>query len=184
MEELAHSGVALEVCPGSNVAMGVFAHPSEVPLRALAEHGIPIALGADDPLLFGSRLVAQYELARDHLAFTDAELARLASQSLAASRAPESVRTAADQAAPAWLATHGQRQAPPRPPPLPPGLPPRPRHPPLPPPPVRSSAPREDTPLAGAAGSMKQTLGQSRGPGPSPVHTLRLSPAPLPPLRS
>ena len=105
MEELAHSGVALEVCPGSNVAMGVFAHPSEVPLRALAEHGIPIALGADDPLLFGSRLVAQYELARDHLAFTDAELARLASQSLAASRAPESVRTAAAHATAAWLAT-------------------------------------------------------------------------------
>lgn len=105
LEELAHAGVALEVCPRSNVAMGVFAHPAEVPLRALAEHGIPIALGADDPLLFGSRLVAQYELARDHLAFTDAELARLASQSLAASRAPESVRTAAAHATAAWLAT-------------------------------------------------------------------------------
>ena len=37
-----------------------------------------VALGADDPLLFGSRLVDQYEIARDVHGFTDAELAELA----------------------------------------------------------------------------------------------------------
>ena len=51
--------------------------------------GIPVALGADDPLLFGTRLAAQYALARDELGFSDAELAALARQSIEGSRAPE-----------------------------------------------------------------------------------------------
>ena len=62
-------------------------------------------MGADDPLLFGSRLVAQYELARGQLGFSDLELAALASQSLAASRAPQSVRAAAAHDTAAWLST-------------------------------------------------------------------------------
>ena len=78
LELVAESGVALEVCPRSNIALGVYAGPEEVPLRAILDAGVPVALGADDPLLFGSRLAAQYDLARDALGFTDAELARLA----------------------------------------------------------------------------------------------------------
>ena len=67
-------GVTLEVCPGSNVALGVYADAGEVPLRRIVDAGIPVALGADDPLLFGTRLAAQYAAARD-LGFDDAELA-------------------------------------------------------------------------------------------------------------
>lgn len=103
LEEVAHSGVTLEVCPGSNVALGVYGSAAEVPLRQLVAHGIPLALGADDPLLFGSRLVAQYELARSAHGFTDAELASLARASLAGSRAPESVRVLAERDIAAWL---------------------------------------------------------------------------------
>ena len=107
LEEVAHSGVTLEVCPGSNVALGVYGSPAEVPLRELVAHGIPLALGADDPLLFGTRLVAQYELARRAHGFSDAELADLARASLAGSRAPASVRTAADRDIAAWLGPAG-----------------------------------------------------------------------------
>ena len=58
------AGDRCEVCPSSNVALGVFGKPADVPLRRLLEAGVPVALGADDPLLFGSRLTAQYDLAR------------------------------------------------------------------------------------------------------------------------
>ncbi|MCC3766224.1 adenosine deaminase, partial [Streptomyces sp. UNOC14_S4] len=92
LRKLAERQVTCEVCPSSNVALGVYEKPSDVPLRTLFEAGVPIALGADDPLLFGSRLAAQYALAREHHGFTDAELAELARQSIRASRAPESVR--------------------------------------------------------------------------------------------
>ena len=59
----------------------------EVPLRRIVEAGIPVALGADDPLLFGNRLAAQYAAARD-LGFDDAELAALARGSLAGQPRP------------------------------------------------------------------------------------------------
>ena len=49
-------GIALEVCPVSNVALGVYSDLTSVPLPELMAAGATIALGADDPLLFGSRL--------------------------------------------------------------------------------------------------------------------------------
>ena len=48
-----------------NVALGVYAEAADVPLRRLLDAGAPVALGADDPLLFGSRLAAQYETRAD-----------------------------------------------------------------------------------------------------------------------
>jgi adenosine deaminase len=104
LELVAESGVALEVCPRSNIALGVYGSAAEVPLRTIVEHGIPVALGADDPLLFGSRLADQYELARTALGFTDDELAALARGSVMASCAPKDVRDAALADITAWLA--------------------------------------------------------------------------------
>ncbi|MDT0448933.1 adenosine deaminase [Streptomyces hesseae] len=104
LRKLAERGVTCEVCPASNVALGVYDKPADVPLRTLFDAGVPMALGADDPLLFGSRLAAQYELAREHHGFTDAELAELARQSVRASRAPSDVRERLLAGVDAWLA--------------------------------------------------------------------------------
>ncbi|MFI5565930.1 adenosine deaminase [Streptomyces sp. NPDC051740] len=92
LKRLADRQVTCEVCPASNVALGVYDKPEDVPLRTLFEAGVPLALGADDPLLFGSRLAAQYEIARNHHGFTDPELAELARQSVRGSTAPEDVK--------------------------------------------------------------------------------------------
>jgi adenosine deaminase len=56
------------------------------------EAGAQIALGADDPLLFGSRLNAQYDSARSVHALSDIELAELARGSVHGSRSPAAVR--------------------------------------------------------------------------------------------
>ena len=101
---LAQSGVTLEVCPGSNVSLGVYAHPADVPLRRLFEAGVSIALGADDPLLFGSRLVDQYSIARDVHGFSDSELAELARMSVRGSAAPADIRRTLLADIDAWLA--------------------------------------------------------------------------------
>ncbi len=98
-------GVALEVCPLSNVSLGVYDVAAEVPLRALVDAGSRVALGADDPLIFGSRLADQYATARVDHGFTDAELASLARASLAASCAPSDVVAAAEADIAAWLGT-------------------------------------------------------------------------------
>lgn len=96
-------GIGLEVCPGSNVSLGVYPEAGAVPLRRLVDAGAQVALGADDPLLFGSRLVDQYETARE-LGLDDAALADLARASFAVSRAPQEVRRQAEADVAAWLA--------------------------------------------------------------------------------
>ena len=75
------------MCPTSNVHLGVYEEEADVPLRRLVDAGATVALGADDPLLFLSRLTAQYELARTTLGFSDADLAGLARASITASLA-------------------------------------------------------------------------------------------------
>ncbi|MEU8616663.1 adenosine deaminase [Streptomyces sp. NPDC048623] len=109
LRKLAERQVACEVCPASNVALGVYDKHEDVPLRTLFDAGVPLALGADDPLLFGSRLAAQYEIARRHHAFTDEELAELARQSIRASAAPEDVRRKLLAGVDDWLAAPAGR---------------------------------------------------------------------------
>jgi adenosine deaminase len=105
VKRLAADGITCEVCPSSNVALGVAAVPAQVPLRQLFEAGVPVALGADDPLLFGPRLTAQYEIARHAHGFTDAELADLARASVLSSAAPEALRAELLTGIQAWLTT-------------------------------------------------------------------------------
>ncbi len=93
LDEVVRRGVTLEVCPGSNIALGVYGGAGDVPLRQLMEAGAQIALGADDPLLFGSRLTAQYETAREVHGLSDVELAELARGSVRGSRAPVPARS-------------------------------------------------------------------------------------------
>ena len=98
------AGVALEVCPVSNVALGVYSDLTSVPLPELLAAGATVALGADDPLLFGSRLAGQYSTMRAAHELTDAQLAGLARMSVDASRAPDDVKKAILADIDVWLA--------------------------------------------------------------------------------
>jgi adenosine deaminase len=105
LARLVDRGIALEVCPSSNVSLGVYADDADVPLRTLTAAGATVALGADDPLLFGSRLVRQYELARHVHGCSDAEVAELARGSIRASTASEATRARLLAGVDAWLAS-------------------------------------------------------------------------------
>ena len=107
VERLAAEEVTLEVCPASNVALGVVPSPESVPIRTLFEAGVPVALGADDPLLFGPRLVAQYEFARDVQGFTPPELAALARMAIRGSAAPPETRARLLAGIDTWAAGTG-----------------------------------------------------------------------------
>ena len=104
LDRIVEAGVALEVCPVSNVALGVYSDLTSVPVPQLLAAGATIALGADDPLLFGSQLAGQYATMRAAHDLDDATLARLARMSFAASRAPSDVVAAAYADIDAWLA--------------------------------------------------------------------------------
>lgn len=102
---LADSAITLEVCPASNVSLGVYASAADVPLRRLYDAGIAMALGADDPLLFGSRLLNQYEIARTVHDFSDTEVAELARMSVLGSAAPDETKRQLLLEIDAWLAS-------------------------------------------------------------------------------
>jgi adenosine deaminase len=104
-ERIVAGGITLEVCPSSNVALGVAATPADVPLRPLLNAGVRVALGADDPLLFGRRLNAQYQIARQAHGLPDTELAELAWMSVTGSVAPADVRARLRTGIDAWLAS-------------------------------------------------------------------------------
>jgi adenosine deaminase len=89
---LAEQRIACEVCPASNVALGVAANHAAVPLLELLGADVPVVLAADDPLLFGSGLVEQYAVARDVHGLGRAELAGLAAASVRHSTMPERTR--------------------------------------------------------------------------------------------
>ena len=105
LARLVDAGVALEVCPTSNVSLGVYPDLAHVPLRRLLDAGVTVALGADDPLLFGPRLLEQYRSAREDHGLDDAALARLAKGSISASRAPAATKAALCAGVDAWLTT-------------------------------------------------------------------------------
>ncbi|MDT3767122.1 adenosine deaminase [Gleimia hominis] len=104
MRQLIDSEVAFELCPTSNVSLGVYEDLERVPLRVLSDAGAQIALGADDPLLFRSRLLDQYEYAR-RIGFSDEELAHLASSSIDASFAPAACKRQWQEGIRRWLST-------------------------------------------------------------------------------
>lgn len=104
LERIAGAGITLEVCPTSNVSLGVYATLEEVPVRPLMAAGVPVSLGSDDPLLFGSRLGGQYAVLRAAQDFTDAELAELARGSINGSYAPDETKKKALAGIDDWLA--------------------------------------------------------------------------------
>jgi len=88
LEALALAQVACEVNPVSNVALGVHDSTAQSPVLALRTAGVPVAVGADDPLLFRASLLDNYRA----LALTDEQAADLAACSVRASAAPEPVK--------------------------------------------------------------------------------------------
>src|SRR3546814_12197805 len=97
LDRVVESGVALEVCPVSNVALGVYSDLTSVPLTQLLDAAATVALGADDPLLFGSRLEGQYATLRAADDLRDDTLADLARMSFLAYRAPTDVKNSKEQ---------------------------------------------------------------------------------------
>lgn len=110
LDRLIEADVAFEVCPTSNVHLGVYSDFSQVPLPVLMGHGATIALGADDPLLFHSRLLRQYEHARDVFSLSDETVADLARQSIDASLASESSKRRWYAQIEAWKAARPHAQ--------------------------------------------------------------------------
>jgi adenosine deaminase len=78
LAQVRDAGIALEVCQTSNVQTGVAPTHAEHPLKHYYEAGVTVCICTDNRLMSGVTLTEEYEHARDHLGFSEAELLRVA----------------------------------------------------------------------------------------------------------
>jgi adenosine deaminase len=104
VERLARNGVCLDVCPTSNLMLGVVPSIEAHPLAELLGAGVRLSVNSDDPLFFGAGLCEEYELCRAAFGLNDEALARIAAGSVESSGAPETARRAALAGISEWLA--------------------------------------------------------------------------------
>ena len=88
-ELVASSGIACDVCPGSNLALKGVASPEDHPLPRMLDAGITVTLGSDDPPMFQTKLLDEYERAWEWCDLDLDGVKALARNSLEHSFAPE-----------------------------------------------------------------------------------------------
>jgi adenosine deaminase len=80
-------------------------HIEEHPLPQLLEAGVPVSLGSDDQLFFGSMVADEYAVARNVWRLSDSDLAEIARTSVQASGAPAAVKAGIQCAIDDWIVT-------------------------------------------------------------------------------
>jgi len=80
--------IPLEVSPTSNLCLGVYSSLEEHPIRRLWDHGLYVTVNSDDPPMFNTDLIREYEALVEHVGFDAADLERLSLNALDASFLP------------------------------------------------------------------------------------------------
>ncbi|MFA9429915.1 adenosine deaminase [Egicoccus sp. AB-alg2] len=88
LEQLADTQRCLDVCPTSNLRLGVAEDWSAHPIHRLVAAGVAVSLNSDDPTFFGSDVAQEYATAAAH----GLPVAAIAAHSLRHSAAPDHVR--------------------------------------------------------------------------------------------
>jgi len=81
--------VPLELCVSSNLRTSCCLSLADHPLRRYFNAGALVTLNTDDPEMFQTTLVREYQIAQDAFEFTNSELSQLAANSFRASWLPE-----------------------------------------------------------------------------------------------
>lgn len=102
---LAAEGVVCDVCPTSNLVLGLYPSIEAHAIRPLVEAGVRVTINTDDPLLFGSGLVDEYRLVQDAFGWDDDAMAAIARTSIEASGAPPDRKASALAGIDRWLAS-------------------------------------------------------------------------------
>lgn len=71
VDELRKRQIPLEVCPSSNVCIGVFPSFAAHPLPMLLDEGLYVTLNSDDPPMFGTTLTDEFHRCAEAFAFNE-----------------------------------------------------------------------------------------------------------------
>ena len=92
VRELADRGTVLEVCPTSNVALGLYPSYEAHPLPALRAAGVAVTLGSDDPPYWDASIGGEYEVAAERMGFDEQALREVTRTALNAAFVEDEVR--------------------------------------------------------------------------------------------
>uniref|UniRef100_UPI00286BF5C0 adenosine deaminase n=1 Tax=Tabrizicola sp. TaxID=2005166 RepID=UPI00286BF5C0 len=81
VDELAEKGIVLEVCPGSNVALGLYEWRKH-PIAELDRRGVKVTISTDDPPFFHTTMAREFDRLNEAFDWDDGQFARITRQSL------------------------------------------------------------------------------------------------------
>ena len=90
--QLLDRNIALEVCPSSNVALGLFKDLPSHPLPRLVDAGLTISLGSDDPPFFRTTLPQEYERVQQTYRYSDLQMNHFTAMAIESSFADEKTK--------------------------------------------------------------------------------------------
>jgi adenosine deaminase len=85
VEYLRVNSIPLEICPTSNICLGVYPDYAHHPLRKLWDAGIFLTINSDDPPMFGTDLNSEYQKLISDFNFTRPELEKISLNAIQAS---------------------------------------------------------------------------------------------------
>lgn len=77
VDELAERGVVLEVCPGSNIALGLYPGWRKHPIAELDRRGVRVTVSTDDPPFFHTTMAREFDMLHAAFDWDDGQFARL-----------------------------------------------------------------------------------------------------------
>jgi adenosine deaminase len=92
VRRLADSGVVLEICPGSNIALGIYPDFASHPLPAFLKAGVKVTINSDDPPFFHTSLAEEYERAEHTFGLNRTDVGALTRTAIEAAFVDEETR--------------------------------------------------------------------------------------------
>jgi adenosine deaminase len=92
VRRLADEGIPLDVCPTSNVRLGLVASAAAHPVSGLIDAGVRVSLNTDDPVLFDTTVEREYAGCASTFGWTRDRLASVARTSIESCFAPGGMR--------------------------------------------------------------------------------------------
>lgn len=92
VRRIADEGIVLECCPGSNIALGVFADFESHPVPTFLQAGCLVTISSDDPPYFHTSLEREYEIAAEYFGMDDDALTSLTRTAIESAFVDEATR--------------------------------------------------------------------------------------------
>lgn len=90
--QLKDRNIALEICPSSNIALGLFKTMDEHPLPRFREMGLMLSLGSDDPPFFNCDLAGEYDRVQKAYGYSDEVMTEFTRMAIESSFADEKTK--------------------------------------------------------------------------------------------